>query len=297
MNDGERIKATLKSYAIYLILAIGIIMCIWPVKDNNDLKTILLSIGCSLIATSVTTFIMQPTENTFENTLLKEQTKVVLGELGIDIPMLQRENRARSFPACTVPENLGAVLDKELEQIRIEAPHQVGQHGVTTLKYYIDLIGASCNPDTSVRFARLLSTYWRQNSANPSIVHNSEFDFVVTPKGGSPLLGYEFAKLCNKPFVLHEQKERLHGDPNNMRAMFNFAEQPPSGSTAIIVDDSTTGGTMVMKAAEDLVKYGYRVHTCLVVFAPQVKQSSEVLRNSRVPLQLVPMKKTHLPED
>ena len=36
MNDGERIKATLKGYAIYLILAIGIIMCIWPVKDNND---------------------------------------------------------------------------------------------------------------------------------------------------------------------------------------------------------------------------------------------------------------------
>lgn len=292
MSDWKKVGTNFKKYALYIIFLIGVVLCIWPTEENETLKTILLSIGCSLIATSVSTFVMQPAENT----LLKEHTRAVLTELGIDIPLHQRENRARSFPAFTVATQIDHELDAELEQITIQTPHQVGQHGSTTLEYYIDLIGASCDHNTAVRFARLLSTFWRENSANPAVVSKPEFDFVVTPKGGSPILGYEFAKLCNKPFVLHEHRERIHGDPNNIRAMFNFKERPPAGATAIIVDDSTTGGTMVMETAKDLEKFGYKVYTCLVVFAPQVKHSSDVLQRAPVPLQLVAMKKTHLPK-
>lgn len=291
MDDIQITLSKFKRYALLIVFLVGCILCFFPFKD--DVKTISLSIGCSLIATAIATYVMQPTDDA----LLKEHTKAVLTELGIDVTTQQRENRARSFTSFTAADQFESVLDKELEAIKVNKPHQVGQHGVEQLDYYIDLIGASCNPDTAIRFARLLSTFWRKNSSDPSIVSRPEFDFVVTPKGGSPILGYEFAKLCNKPFVLHENKDRIHGDPDNARTRLNFYGTLPPNGTAIIVDDSTTGGTMVMEAAKDLKRYGFNVYTCLVVFAPQVKHSKEVLQQANPPLQLVALKKTHLPKN
>ena len=113
------------------------------------------------------------------------------------------------------------------------------------------------------------------------MIRNVDFDFVVTPKSGSPLLGYEFAKLVNKPFVLREQTERLnrYQDP---RSIFNCAEVPEKGSMALIVDDSTTGGTLLCDTVKDLRKYGYQVNTCLVVFEVKKKDARVRLKKENV---------------
>ena len=289
MNKLNPVLSTLRKYALLLILLCGIILCIYP-TSNSDMHNIFLSIGCSLIATSVASYILQPAENP----MLKEHTLAILQELGIDVPQVKRENHARSFKASVTANHFDDTVNSELDKITIHSRHEVGQYGIQELDYYIDLIGASCDPDTAVRFARLMSTFLRYNSANPSVISNPEFDFVVTPKGGSPILGYEFAKLCKKPFVLHENKDRIHGTTNDMRKRFNFSGELPKNGTALIVDDSTTGGTMVIEAAKDLVEFGFKVNTCLVVFAPQVKNVEEILQNSIPPIQLVPIKRTHM---
>jgi orotate phosphoribosyltransferase len=123
-------------------------------------------------------------------------------------------------------------------------------------------------------------------------VKNPVIDFVVTPKGGSPILGYEFSKLMNKPFVLHEENARFDSVRDDMRKWFDCASVPPRGSRALIVDDSTTGGRMVLKVITDLKKYGYKVTECLVVFEPQNKDAAKKLSDQGV--NLISIVKTHV---
>ena len=113
---------------------------------------------------------------------------------------------------------------------------------------------------------------------------NYKIDFVVTPKQGSPILGYEFAKLIEKPFVLHEEIERFKGMDNDMRAVFDCHAVPKKGAVALIVDDSTTGGTMVCNTVRHLRKYGYKVYNCLVVFEPKNKRGRERLAAEQIGL-------------
>ena len=76
-----------------------------------------------------------------------------------------------------------------------------------------------------------------------------------------------------------------------MRTWFDCAQVPPKGQTALIVDDSTTGGTMVIETAEHLRQYGYQVHTCLVIFTPMNSGAQDKLKS--MDIQLVSAIKTH----
>lgn len=140
-------------------------------------------------------------------------------------------------------------------------------------------------------YARLLSTHWADLLENTQTIQSPMFDFVVTPKDGSPILGYEFSKLLNKPFVLHEMSDRFVSVEDDMRKRFNCAEIPKKGACALIVDDSTTGGRMVLGIIEDLRKYGYRVTDCLVIFEPQNKDARKKLADQEV--NLISIVKTH----
>ena len=117
MDDIQITLSKFKRYALLIVFLVGCILCFFPFKD--DVKTISLSIGCSLIATAIATYVMQPTDDA----LLKEHTKAVLTELGIDVTTQQRENRARSFTSFTAADQFESVLDKELEAIKVNKPH------------------------------------------------------------------------------------------------------------------------------------------------------------------------------
>jgi len=160
----------------------------------------------------------------------------------------------------------------------------VGRIRQTELNYYIDLIGHSCNPNIAEAYARLLSSFWVNTIENTESIRTPDIDFIVTPKGGSPILGYEFAKVLDKPFVLHEMSDRFKSEEDDMRKRFDCAEIPEKGNKALIVDDSTTGGRMVLCAIEDLKRYGYTVTECLVVFEPQQKNARQKLSDQAVNL-------------
>jgi orotate phosphoribosyltransferase len=105
---------------------------------------------------------------------------------------------------------------------------------------------------------------------------------------GSPLLGYKFSELLDKPFVLHSIESKFQSKTDNLKQVFDIGKTIPSkGSTALLVDDSTTGGRKMIKAIEDLRKYGYKVTDCLVIFEPTIKNVRERLKDKGITLHSI----------
>lgn len=215
----------------------------------------------------------------------------LLRELGVDIDRYKRNNVKFNYPQNLSEESIKDTTDEALKKYTIQRKVNVGRKRKTELPYYIDLIGATCDSENALYFANLLSSFWHTELTNGRSIPQFEFDFVVTPKDGSPILGYEFSKLIEKPFILHESKSRFSGIDNDMRSVFDCEYVPSKGSTALIVDDSTTGGSMVCQVIDDLRKYHYNVHTCLVVFEPQFKNARTRLSEKQV--DLISITKTH----
>ena len=220
-----------------------------------------------------------------------QDTIEVLKELGINFNQYKKINATIGIPVDYSKDTIEQETIKRLEKLKIDKLVSVGKIRQTELSYYIDLIGYSCNPEIAVAYARLLSSYWVDTIESSQLIKSPNIDFIVTPKEGSPILGYEFSKLLNKPFVLHEMSDRFVSNEDDMRRRFNCAGIPEKGSTALIVDDSTTGGRMVLGAIEDLKRYGYNVTECLVVFEPQHKDARKKLSDQGV--NLLSIVKTH----
>lgn len=218
-------------------------------------------------------------------------TLEVLRELGINVNMYKRKNAIVGIPRDYDKENIAKNIETKLEEIKLDKDVSVGTVRKTELNYYIDLIGHSCSEECAKEYARTLTSFWADIVESTQKVKNPIIDFVVTPKGGSPILGYEFAKLLNKPFVLHEESARFDSEKDDMRKWFDCAIIPPKGARALIVDDSTTGGRRVLSVIEDLRKYGYDVSECLVVFEPQNKDARKKLSDQEV--NLISIVKTH----
>lgn len=219
-----------------------------------------------------------------------EDTIEVLKDMGIDIERYRRANAIVELP-IDYPQNIQKETQDKLKALQLNIKVSVGKRRSTQLNYYIDLMGHSCEPKCAELYARLLCTYWSK-AINDGKVKNPTVDFIVTPKEGSPILGYELSKLLEKPLLLHEEEERFFCKRDDMRKKFNCAQKPPQGACALIVDDSTTGGRMVISAIKDLKRYGYLVTECLVVFEPQSKDARQKLLAEGV--NLISITRTHV---
>lgn len=224
---------------------------------------------------------------------LSRSTEIIeiLEELGIDVDKYRRSNVSVNYPKDYSKESVEKQVRDSLKQITINKPISIGRNRVIKLESYVDLIGYSCDSTYACYYARLLSTYWAEAVKDNDMVKNPLFDFVVTPKGGSPILGYEFSKLIGKPFMLHEDIERFKDNDDDFRKYFNCASIPERGARFLIVDDSTTGGALIISVVHDLKKYGYMVTDSLVVFELTNKDARKKLKDEGV--NLVSLTKVH----
>ena len=202
----------------------------------------------------------------------------VLNELGFDI-----QEKRKIINKCQT-EDLSARIESKLKKITINKEVEIGkrQNGYIYPEY-IDLMGATTFKRNATDFARELNTY------KETLANKLEFDFIVTSKLGSPILGYEFANLLEVPFVLHSEEEKFRlqkGDDASSKFDFGCLKNKKI-KKALIVDDSTTGGRKVINIIKDLKKYGFEVTDCLVVFAPQGKQANEKLAKENVKLHSI----------
>ncbi len=215
-----------------------------------------------------------------------------LKELKVDIKQIEKANIKMKNPVSIKKNDIKKAVDETLVSCKINKKVTVGRQRPTTLPYYYDVAGKTCGSGGAKYFAKMLSSMYRcyVNEGDKNL-EKLNYDFVVASKVGSPILGYEFSKIVEKPFVLCEEHRRLELR-NDMREYFNCESIPPKGGRALIIDDSTTGGGRICDVAKKLRSYGYTVESCLVVFEPRNKDARNVLRENGI--ELYSVTQTHM---
>ncbi len=255
--------------------------------DNIVIYTFIVVSAIGTIISLFDTFLFLPKK--LKDKIVKnrlQESIEILKEFGIKPEIYTKTNIASKIDA-EVTGDLRAQVNTTLNNFKEDIPVNIGKINSKPLKYYIDLIGASTNPKNSELFARYLTTFWRETVTSNTSVKNLEFDFVVTPKQGSPIIGYEFARKMEKPFIIYSREEKFSTADDNFKKHFDCEEIPPKGKTAIIVDDSTTGGRMMKEVIKALKSNGYTITECLVIFEPTVKDARGILQGLGVNLHSI----------
>lgn len=231
-----------------------------------------------LLAVSTIIFIMDKTNilpGIVRRWLRKNEIDSILStleELGLDVSKTKRENIAKKIPeyasASTLEERISGVMNQNILRKRVT----VGSTDAVGEDNFIDLMGATTDSAMATLLARDLVAFWRYLVENGR-VKEINIEFICTPKAGSPLLGYEVAKILNLPFLLHNSQKKFVDSDGDMRGVFDFCKAPPAGCCGLLIDDSSTGGGKALKATDDLRAYGYEVHDMLVLFEPSTKKS------------------------
>jgi orotate phosphoribosyltransferase len=169
-------------------------------------------------------------------------------------------------------------LRELLEQDTFDGQIEVGETRRFTSEGFIDLMGASTDTKRSVDYARILNTF-------ASIERIEEYDFIATPKDGSPILGYEFSRLVHKPLVLGTRDKARDGGAMGHHVRLDFPKgMTLQGKQGLLVDDSTTGGGKMLALAKELSAAGATVKQALVLFEPKGKRARELLREQGIHL-------------
>ncbi|WP_010324682.1 hypothetical protein [Marinobacterium stanieri] len=216
---------------------------------------------------------------------------MVLAKLGINPDKYAKGNIAKSIPDYIDSNDIEGTLRKILEECTINQDVGVGSTEQVKAHQYIDAMSMSTNPADAVQLARCLSSFWRKKLGDNCIkIQSPDFTFIVNPKGGSPILGYEFSKIMQKPFALHisgNHKFTSSNEKLKFQSCFDSKYKPKEGDIALIVDDSATGGRKVLEAIDDLKPHGVVVTDCLVLFEPTVKNIRKKLKAQGIQLHSI----------
>lgn len=229
----------------------------------------MLAISSLFIVAEVLGFLPAKVSEKLNRNRLRE-TMRLLKEFGVDVDTPKRVNgvaRLEQIPG----KDLSTRVTGRLADAKIEHPVEVGAAISVPGDHYIDLMGATADLRTAQMYARDLTAKWGELAGLGGPVSETDIDFVVTPKGGSPLLGACFADALRKPLLLHNETAKFRSNPEDPRALFDFRELPVQGSRGLIVDDSSTGGRKAERLIKDLLSCGWVVSDFLVVFEPQLK--------------------------
>jgi orotate phosphoribosyltransferase len=244
----------------------------WFAWDHLILWVLGLS---SLLVVADAAGFLPPFASNWINRNQARQTIETLEKLGVDIPDLRRRNAAGGIKADVQGATLEERVKRRLESRKIRGPITVGSSRPLPSPFFIDIMGASTDPMQAKAFASDLYSHLGNLLRQPTLRINPQIDFVVTPKSGSPLLGWEFAKLLKKPCILYNSVPRFASEGGDFRARFDCNAVPSPGARALLVDDSSTGGAKAREAAEALLDAGYNVSDCLVLFEPMLKKGEE----------------------
>ena len=202
------------------------------------------------------------------------QTLSILEAFGIDIDRARKHNRAGTLDQ-TSGATLAERVHKFLSNFRLDGPVTIGRTFRQPTDVFYNLMGATTDTANARLLARDLSAKWRQLLSDPNSAVEDRFDFVATPKLGSPLLGAAFAELMRVPLALHVPEAKFESDKHAFAAVFDCTVLPAAGSRALVVDDSSTGGGKIINLVVELRRLGYQVSDVLVVFEPQAKVQAE----------------------
>lgn len=199
-------------------------------------------------------------------------TREVLKEIGV--PVKEMKEKIASCLSIETKKH----LNEKLKLITYDIEIEIGETSRGYyFKNYIDLMGVTTNPSYAKDFAGILKSYIYESSC----IDLSKIDLIVTSKLGSPILGYEFSANVNKPLILHSLeikfRPRISKKYKLQQKFDTGGHKSFKNKTALIVEDSTTGGRKIIQIINDLRDNDINVSECLVIFAPQGKKSTEKL--------------------
>jgi orotate phosphoribosyltransferase len=173
---------------------------------------------------------------------------------------------------------LRAMLDEDT----FNGDVHIGENRWFTSDRFVDVMGACTDPQRAAQYARILNTHAHFAGAG-------EFDVVATPKSGSSILGYEFAKLTGKPFVTGiQRKVQSANEQLAEHSCLDYSRNLQlKGRRVLLVDDSTTGGRKMLDLAEQLRSMGCVVDQALVLFEPKGKGARDALKAQQIGLMSV----------
>jgi hypothetical protein len=175
--------------------------------------------------------------------------------------LLERISRTKALPAPTLAgdpvQHLLFVLGQYTYQSQAEMGY--GRETPTWTHYYVNTMEASHDRASLGLMVTLLMQLVRLRGRQRLP------DFVITPKGGNPILGHAFAEELHCPCLLHKSEKensRVVGAADaQSRFLVNFegsqsllrtcGEKPEAKASGIVVDCNASGGSQILAAMRE----------------------------------------------
>jgi orotate phosphoribosyltransferase len=145
-------------------------------------------------------------------------------------------------------------------------------------KAFLDAISASLELKMRYDLASCLASHF--NLERQKNLNLKDIVGIIGIKRGSPWLAMEFANQLKFPVAIHRGGERVNVGDHKARDRFDGAL--PDKGKVMIVDDSITGGTMVLEAIADLKALHIEIDSCLVLFEVLGKPGRDNLKSAGV---------------
>lgn len=145
--------------------------------------------------------------------------------------------------------------------------------------FFVDFMTASTDPTFANECALILASYLRMNRDE-----TAEFDVVIGLKQGSPLIAAALAAKLGLPLILYRgQGARRRRDMADLDTRDYFdGDAALLQKRAMIVDDSTTGGTMMLDCTFDYRGAGGEIRGALILFEVLGRNGREALLKNGV---------------
>lgn len=149
--------------------------------------------------------------------------------------------------------------------------------------FFVDFMGASTDERFADECGLILASHLRMNRDEIA-----EFDALVGIKAGSPLVASSLSRRLNIPLVLYRGRGRARRDVPGLAPYESFdGDRELLSQRLLIVDDSTTGGTMMLDCATAVRACGGEVKGALVLAEIVGRNGRERLSRNGVPLLAV----------
>lgn len=211
------------------------------------------------------------------------QIREVLKEIGFDE---EERKKAKAFRTWRRVGSAGRYVDAHARCMSLlkscvwKRTVTVGSGDAVDFPYYIDLMSESLDPDRAEESARILASHVK--STQPA--QDYAFDAVIGLKLGSPLVAAAFSEKVRKPLLLFRGRNNYKVASDGIAARYLFDGPLTGKQSAVLVDDSTTGGTLALDCIEAASEVGISIRQCWVLFEPMGKQAREKLKAQGVEL-------------
>ncbi len=188
------------------------------------------------------------------------------------------------FPNPKVEEDYEEILLSIIANIAEKIPAEVGVHSRMKYDYYVDFRSILTDLNMAEAIGSILVAFVKKNVYGKQI----SFDRVAAHREGSIILGYVVSNAFNVPLslVARTSRWRLEGKKIYMEGSPVRWSQD-LGKEVILVDDSVSGGAVLLECLDKLIDEGYEVRHAFVLFQRKEDVAAKELAERGVTLHSV----------